>query len=164
MEQIPYFAMPAFKTTDSGIQLHPHHIFIPGASKLGMAPITIREQTLARYAEFLTQWEIAAAQSVNNPTGSFASLWVHDAPFRSAMTAALAAVGVDEPEKLRVGHLSELLLSASLEGDSRPLIFQLHSDSPDPKVLGAMVETTQQTKTPPPSTFWTRFTGRLRNT
>lgn len=124
-------------TRDGRIQIHPGHILIPGNTKLGTQNQTIREQTLASYSEFLTNWNIAMAQCYADPSVSFASLWVYNEAFREHLTLALQAVGLDRPQDLKPCQLSELVLLCHTDndeqGDNRGAVFRLHQDVPDPK-------------------------------
>lgn len=135
-----------FKTTsEGGIQIHPHHLMVPGCRALGTENISIREQTLETYSEFLSHWEVAMGQCTQQTDASFTYLWLHDSVFRVSITEGLKVLGVVSPEKLRPVQMSELLLICSCDdddnGDLRGAIFRLHSDSPK---LPAM------TSTPPP--------------
>lgn len=120
-----------------GIQIFPHHLQIPGNSKIGTQNLTIREQVMGKYADFVGHWNIAVAQASQNPTLTFSQLWINDETFRGEMTAGLVCLGVDSPENILPTHLQELLLVCTVEGsaDLRPAIFRLHSDAPDPKAL-----------------------------
>ena len=127
-----------YKLSTGGIQIFPHHLQIPGNSKIGTQNLTIREQVMNNYADFVGHWNIAISQATVNPSVTFAQLWINDLTFRTEMMAGLKAVGVEEPENILPSHLQELLLICNVEGDSdhRPLIFRLHSDAPDPKMTG----------------------------
>lgn len=125
-------------TTAHGIQIHTGHLYVPGDTKLGIKALTIREHCLNDYAEFVRLWSVGASRSVDHPQGTLTSLWVLDPVFREQMTLALGALGVTDPGSLKVTHLMEMLLMATVEGstDTRPAIFRLHEDAPDPKLLG----------------------------
>lgn len=125
------------ENTAAGIQIFPHHLQIPGNAKVGTQNLTIREQVMGRYAEFVKHWNIAVSQAAQNPTLTFAQLWINDSTFRGEMSEGLQCLGVPEPENILPSHLQELLLVCMVDGSSdvRPAIFRLHSDAPDPKTL-----------------------------
>lgn len=133
------------ETTQAGIQIFPHHLQIPGNAKVGTQNLTIREQVMSRYAEFVGHWNIAVSQAAQNPHLTFAQLWINDVTFRGEMSDGLKCLGVAEPENILPSHLQELLLVCIVEGsqDFRPAIFRLHSDAPDPKIQES--KTTSQT-------------------
>ena len=143
-----------YQVSPAGARLYKHHLTIDTLS----GEVVIRESTLNCYLRFLKSWEIAASVSVENRTATLASLWLGNATFRSHMTEALSAVGIDDPGILTVGQLNDLLLVSKIGEDTRPLLFQLNADSPDPKRLGNLQEATTQTvKIPQKLTWLQRF-------
>ena len=133
--------------TSSGLLLFPNHIQIPGNSKVGTQNLTIREQVMTRYREFVQCWAEAVSFAAQAPNLTFSQLWITNEGFRAAMVEAMEAVGVDEPENILPSHLQELLMICTVEGegDVRPALFRLHSDAPDPKILGELLKTPQKT-------------------
>ena len=156
-----------YKLSQGGIQIFPHHLQIPGNAKIGTQNLTIREQVMNRYADFVEHWNIAISQATVNPSVTFAQLWITDQTFRAEMIAGLKALGVEEPEMILPSHLQELLLICNVEGDSdvRPLVFRLHSDAPDPKRMGqGMKDGKPSTSGPstPQNTWHQRFLTTLK--
>ena len=156
-----------YKLSQGGIQIFPHHLQIPGNSKIGTKNLTIREHVMNRYAEFVEHWNIAISQATTSPSVTFAQLWINDPTFRGEMIAGLQAIGVGEPENILPSHLQELLLVCNVDEDKdiRPLIFRLHSDAPDPKMKGERMKDGQTSTLAPltPQNTWpSRFLKTLK--
>ena len=114
--------------------------------------MTIREAVMRDYAKFVKFWGVAIGEASANPTATFSQLWINNSAFRENMAMALESLGVKDPESILPTHLQELLMICVVDGeqDIRPAIFRLHSDAPDPKTMGELLNPPQM-KTSKPS-------------
>lgn len=157
-----------YKASATGIQVFPKHLQIPGNKAAKLPNVIVREQPMAKYRVFVERWMEAVTLTTEAGSATFAQMWIFNDDFRALMTEALEAVGVLTPSLILPSQLEELLMVARVEDDPdlRPLLFRLHADRPDPKIIGEILKSprmkrSSKTSEPPTLRFWNTFAAKL---